>query len=110
MKAYHQLPPQLAIQELQRATMSSTNSTSLNRRSENVIVEAIMIPGLKLCNVKWHVFGANLVERPNNPALEDAPKTLNRLSVLPRRQRIALGMIDDAQGACSQPTGPCRAS
>src|ERR1700693_2832905 len=38
-------------------------SASLNRRSENVIVEAIVIPKLELCNVKWQVFGANLVER-----------------------------------------------
>jgi hypothetical protein len=45
-------------------------SCALNRRSENVIIEVIVIPKLELCNVKWQVFGANLVER--TPRLKDA--------------------------------------
>jgi hypothetical protein len=35
-------------------------SRALNRRSENVIVEAIIIPELELRNVEWHVFAATL--------------------------------------------------
>jgi len=30
-------------------------------RSENVLVEPIVIPELELCNVKWHVLFADLV-------------------------------------------------
>ncbi len=56
-------------------------SASLNRRAENVVVKAIIIPELKLCNVKWQVFAANLVERADDTSLEDAPKAFNRLSV-----------------------------
>jgi hypothetical protein len=56
-------------------------STTLNRRPENVVVKAIVIPKLELCDVKWHVFGAYLVERADDAALEDAPKTFNRLGV-----------------------------
>jgi hypothetical protein len=71
MKAYHQLPPQLEIQELQGATMSSTNSTSLNRRSENVIVEAITIPAeLKLCNVSGMYLALTLWKDPTIPRLK----------------------------------------
>jgi hypothetical protein len=39
------------------------SSHALNRRCKNVIVEAIVIPKLEVCNVKWPVFGANLGER-----------------------------------------------
>jgi hypothetical protein len=48
-------------------------SSALNSRSENVLVEAIIIPELELRNVKWHIFGANLVERTHDATLEDAP-------------------------------------
>ena len=64
-------------------------STSLNRRSENVIVEAIVIPKLELCNVKWQVFGANLVESADDTALEYAPEALNGASVKSRIIAIA---------------------
>jgi hypothetical protein len=57
------------------------SSHALNRRCENVIVEAIVIPKREVCNVKWQVFCANFVERTDNPALEDAPKASNGLSV-----------------------------
>ena len=49
--------------------LSLASSRALNRRSENVIVKAIIIPELELRNVKWHVFGADLVERVNDPAI-----------------------------------------
>jgi hypothetical protein len=35
-------------------------------RSENVIVKPTIIPELELGNVKWHVFGADLVERADD--------------------------------------------
>jgi hypothetical protein len=44
-------------------------SASLNSRSENVLVEAIIIPELGLRNVEWHVFAANLVEGTHDPTL-----------------------------------------
>jgi hypothetical protein len=32
-----------------------------NRRSENIIVEMVIIPELKFRDVKWHTFGADLI-------------------------------------------------
>jgi hypothetical protein len=51
-------------------------SASLNRRSENVIIEAVVISELKFRDVQRHVFGAHLVERAHHAALEDRPKAL----------------------------------
>ena len=48
-------------------------SASLNRRSENIVVEAIIVPELELRNVKMQVFPANIVECANDTALENAP-------------------------------------
>jgi hypothetical protein len=69
-------------------------STPLNRRSENVIVEAIVIPKLELRNVKWQIFGTNLVERADDTALEDAPETFNGLGVHRTDHVLAFGMVN----------------
>ncbi len=44
------LPPRVPVQSL-----GSEASCPLNSCSENVIVEAIIIPELELRNVKWHI-------------------------------------------------------
>ena len=77
------LPQLLLIQKrLRQSTLpTETYLAPLNRRSENVLVKAIIIPELELRNVVWHVLGAYLVERADDTALEDAPKTFNRLGV-----------------------------
>jgi hypothetical protein len=49
------------------------------RRSENVVVEAIIVPELELRNVKMQVFPPDVVECADDAALDDAPKTLNRI-------------------------------
>src|SRR5882724_1601012 len=49
-------------------------STSLNRRSENVVIEAVVVAELKFGDVERHIFGADLVERADDAALEDAPR------------------------------------
>ena len=69
-----------AIREPQskKATRSQTQeifldliaSTSLNRRSENVVVEAIVIPKLELCNVKWRYLALTLWKEPTMPRLK----------------------------------------
>jgi hypothetical protein len=51
---------------------TASHLTSLNRRSENVLVDANIIPELELCNVEWHAFAANLVEEPTIPRLRSA--------------------------------------
>jgi hypothetical protein len=49
-------------------------STSRNRRSENVVIEAVVVAELKFGDVERHIFGADLVERADDAALEDAPE------------------------------------
>jgi hypothetical protein len=72
--------------------------TPLNRRSENVVVEAIIIPELELCNVKMQVLFADIVECPHDTALEDAPKAFNRLGVNSTDNILMLGMVNGAVG------------
>lgn len=55
--------------------------TPFNCRSENVRVEAVIIAELKFSDIERHIFGADLVERADDPALEDAPKAFNRIRV-----------------------------
>ena len=70
-------PPEM----LQEISLASETSCALNRRSENIVVEAIIIPELELRNVERHVFGAHLVERTHHAALEDRPEAFDCLSV-----------------------------
>jgi transposase-like protein len=50
------------------------NLNSLNRRSENVVIKAVIIAELELSDIEREILGADLVERADDPALEDAPK------------------------------------
>jgi hypothetical protein len=56
-------------------------SCAFNRRSENIVIEAVIISKLKFCDVQWHILGTHLLKRADDTALEDAPKDLNRLGV-----------------------------
>jgi hypothetical protein len=67
---------------------------SLNGGTEDVIVEAIIIPELELRNVKWHVLGADHVERANDTALEDAPEAINRLNMDGTDHVLPLGIVN----------------
>jgi hypothetical protein len=46
--------------------------TPLNRRAENVIVEAVVISELKFSDIQRHIFCTDHVERADDTALEDA--------------------------------------
>lgn len=63
--------------------VSSVSDASATRysRTENVGVFPIVVSELKLGNVQRHVFGANFVECADNAALNQRPKTLNRVGV-----------------------------
>jgi len=51
----------------------SFSLTSLNRRFENVIAEAIIVPELELRNVKMQIFLADIVESADDAAVEARP-------------------------------------
>jgi hypothetical protein len=72
------------------------NSASLNRRSENVVVEAIIVPELEFRNVKVKVAFAHIVECADDAALKDAPETLNCLGVDSPDDILVLGVVNGA--------------
>src|SRR5882724_1069809 len=57
--------PQLLEKPRETVRAFETNSCALNRRSENVIVEAIIVPELELRNVKMQVLLAHIVKCAN---------------------------------------------
>src|SRR5882724_5612891 len=92
--------PQMRSIQMLKYKISATSTillkrlTSLNCRSENVIVKAIIIPELELRNVKMQVFLAHVVESAHDPALEDATKSLNRVGVDRTDNVLAVGMVN----------------
>jgi len=74
---------------------SGTSEMSLalgNNCAEDVRVGAVVIAELKLRDVKRKIFGADLVERANNAAFENRPKTLNRIR-MDRADNILMPMV-----------------
>ena len=67
---------------------------SLNRRTENVRVEAVVIAELKLRDVQRHILLADLVECADNTALDDRPEALNGVGVDSPDNVFALGLIN----------------
>ena len=64
------------------------------RRPKDIRVKPIVIPELKFCNVKCHVFAAHLMERADDAALEDRPEALNRVRVDRADDVLATGVVD----------------
>jgi hypothetical protein len=63
-------------------------------RSEDVRVVPIVISELKLRDVQRHIFGANFVKAADDTALEDGPKTFNRVRV-DRTDNVLLAVVID---------------
>jgi hypothetical protein len=70
--------------------------TSTNCRAEYIGVFPIVIAELELSNIERHVFGADLMERADDPALEDRPETLNRVRVNRADDILPGGMVNGA--------------
>jgi len=71
-------------------------SCALNRRSENVVIKAVIIAELEFSDIERKVLSADLVVAANDAALEDAPKSLNRLGVNRADNILMLGMVNGA--------------
>jgi len=67
---------------------------SFNSRSENVVVEAVVIFELAFRDVERQVLFADLVIRADNRPFEDRPEALNRLS-MNRAANVLLGTVFD---------------
>src|ERR1700733_4229952 len=68
-------------------------SAACYRLTENVSIGAVIISELKLSNVQWHIFAADLVEAADNAAFEDAPEALNRVRMHRADDVLASGMM-----------------
>src|SRR5258708_12868721 len=62
--------------------------------------KTVVVAELKFGDVQRHVFGADLVERADDTALEDAPKTFNRLSMDGTDNVLVLGMVNSGVRVC----------
>jgi len=71
-------------------------SAACYRLIKNVGVVPIVVAELKLSNVQRHVFGADLVERADNAALEDRPEALNRIRVDCADNVFMFGVSDES--------------
>src|SRR5262249_7462140 len=77
------------------AVASSCASASCYRSTEDVCVVAIVVAELKLRNVQRQILGADLVERADDPALEDRPDAFNRLR-MNRADNVFAGAVHHA--------------
>ena len=59
-------------------------SASNNNCAKDVVIAAIIVTELKLCDIQRHVFGADLVKCPDYAALEDRSKSLQSYSYVLR--------------------------
>jgi len=69
------------------------NSSSLDRRSENIRVFPIIIAELELGNIERHIFPAHFVERADYTALEDRPEAFDGLSMDGANDILTPGMV-----------------
>lgn len=56
-------------------------SASADRRAKNVVVVAVFISKLELCDVEREILSRYLVESPDHTALYQGPEALNGLGV-----------------------------
>ena len=72
------IPGRWQLSSLAETVASVGVSAACYRFPENIGVVTVVVPELKFRDVQRQVFLADLVIAANDPALEDAPKTLNR--------------------------------
>jgi hypothetical protein len=76
-----QVPICWPLPSLAETVTSDHASAACYCGSENIGVVAVVISELKLRDVQRHIFGADFVECADNAALQDRPKTLNRVGM-----------------------------
>jgi hypothetical protein len=70
-------------------------SASLNRRSEDIRVLAIVIAELKFGNIERHIFPAHFVKCADDAAFENRPEAFNGLSVDCANDVLAARVVND---------------
>lgn len=72
--------------------------TPADCRSKDIRILAIVVAELKLGNIERHIFFADLMERADNTAFQDRPKTFNRIRVNCADHVLTLAMADSGVG------------
>src|ERR1700722_4250261 len=85
----------LAPEALAGPAASQPVSASSYGRPEDIGVAAVIVPPFEFGNVKRQIFGADVVERADNAALQERPETVNRLSVNVAAHVFAGAVVDD---------------
>ena len=75
---------------------SVTVSAACYRRPEHVGITTVVVAELKFSDVQSHIFRADLVERADYAALENAPEAFNRVGVDCADNVFVLAVIDAA--------------
>lgn len=75
--------------------MQELISACLDRCTEDVSIQALIIPKFKLVNVEMQILLADLVERANDPALHDGPKAFDGIGMNSPDDVLPPCMIDD---------------
>src|ERR1700690_3062301 len=65
-----------------------------NRRSENVVIHPVIVAKFKLSDIQRKVLFADVVERADHAAFENAPETFNRVRVHSPDNVITASMVD----------------
>lgn len=81
MKMLHPKLQSQTLLQLAQANIVLSNLASAYRRSENVVIEPIVIFELTFSDVERQIFVTYLVVAADDAALEDAPKAFNRVRV-----------------------------
>lgn len=87
---------------VKRSALRFVCLTSLNRRSENVVIKPVVIFELAFRDVEWQIFFADFVIAADNRPLEDRPEALNRVRVNRANNVLLGGMINRAMIVVSQ--------
>jgi hypothetical protein len=70
-------------------------SAACYRAPEHIGIATVVITELKFGDVEWQILGADLVERADHAAFENAPKTLNRVRVDGTNNVFVIRVPDD---------------
>jgi hypothetical protein len=68
--------------------------TAADCSSENISIFSVVIPKLKLSDVQMQIFSANFVISPDDPTLQDRPKTFNCVRMDRTNDVLPNGVID----------------
>ena len=83
------------IEQAARYIRSRAWSARLYRCAEDVRIQALVVPKLKLVDVEMQIFLADLMKCPNDAAFHDGPEAFDAVGMYRANDILALRVIDD---------------